>query len=352
MIGTLLRERYRVDAKLGEGGMGVVYRAHDNLLDRPVAIKTLTPALFGEEGARRLVREAQSAARLNHPNVVAIYDAVEEGGQFAIVMELVEGQTLRELLPVPVSRLVEIAAQVLQGLEYAHAQGIVHRDIKPENIVVTADGTAKLMDFGLARSEGRSRMTQTGMVVGTVAYLAPEQALGGQVDGRSDLYALGAVLYEAVAGRAPFESEDPISVITQHINVPPVAPHWHNPAVPEAIERIILKLLAKDPVRRYQNAREALDAVAAARASMARTGGASSGVRGMEAPEVTEVPAAQEKLAGPELVQTLGRSPLVGRDAELALLKELIDRTITGQGGVCLLAAPLGVGKTRLIEEA
>ncbi|HEV8339947.1 MAG TPA: protein kinase [bacterium] len=350
MIGTLLRERYRVDSKLGEGGMGVVYRAHDDLLDRPVAIKTLTPALFGEEGARRLVREAQSAARLNHPNVVAIYDAVEEGGQFAIVMELVEGKTLRELLPVPVGRLVEIAVHILQGLEYAHAQGIVHRDIKPENIVVTADGSAKLMDFGLARSEGRSRLTQTGMVVGTVAYLAPEQALGGMVDGRSDLYALGAVLYEAVAGRPPFESEDPISVITQHINVPPVAPHWHNPAVPEALERIILKLLAKDPVRRYQSAREALDAVTAARASMARTAGTSSVISVGGA--ATEVPAAQEKLAGPELVQTLGRSPLVGRDAELTLLKGLIDRTITGQGGVVLLAGPLGVGKTRLIEEA
>jgi len=151
MIGTLLRNRYRVDAQLGEGGMGVVYRAYDSLLQRPVAIKTLSPALFGEEGARRLIREAQSAAKLQHPQIVSIFDAVEEAGQFAIVMELVEGQTLRELLPVPVGRLIEIAIQVLQGLEYAHAQGIVHRDIKPENIIVTKDGTAKLMDFGLSQ---------------------------------------------------------------------------------------------------------------------------------------------------------------------------------------------------------
>src|SRR3972149_265777 len=189
--------------------MGVVYRAPDSLLQRPVAIKTLSPALFGEEGARRLIREAQSAAKLNPPHVASIFDAVGGGGEFAIVMELVEGQTLRELLPVPVPRLIDIAIQVLQGLEYAHAQGIVHRDIKPENIIVTQDGVAKLMDFGLARSEGRSRLTQTGMVVGTVAYLAPEQALGGQVDGRSDLYALGAGLYEAVAGRPPFEAGGP-----------------------------------------------------------------------------------------------------------------------------------------------
>src|SRR3989304_4218817 len=182
VIGTLLHNRYRIDAKLGEGGMGVVYRAHDSLLQRPVAIKTLSPALFGEEGARRLIREAQSAAKLNHPHIVSIFDAVEEGGQFAIVMELVEGQTLRELLPMPVPRLIEMAIQVLQGLEYAHAQGIVHRDIKPENVIITKEGTAKLMDFGLARSEGRSRLTQTGMVVGTVAYLGPGQALGGRAE--------------------------------------------------------------------------------------------------------------------------------------------------------------------------
>lgn len=140
MIGTLLKDRYRIDAKLGEGGMGIVYKAHDRLLDRPVAIKTLTPGLLlGAEGARRFLREAQSAARLNHSNIVSTYDAVEDGGSFAIVMELVDGKTLRELLPVPLDRLVEIAVQILQGLEYAHAQGIVHRDIKPENIVITAD---------------------------------------------------------------------------------------------------------------------------------------------------------------------------------------------------------------------
>src|SRR3990172_515424 len=288
MLGTLLRNRYRIDAKLGEGGMGVVYRAHDSLLQRPVAIKTLSPALFGEEGARRLIREAQSAAKLNHSHIVSIFDAVEEGGQFAIVMEL--------------------------------------------------------MEVGLARSEGRSRLTVTGMVVGTVAYLAPEQALGGQVDGRSDLYALGAVLYEAVAGRPPFESEDPISVITQHINVPPVAPHWHNPAVPVALENVILKLLAKDPARRYQSAREVADALGALRAGV----GTAAAAAAVEA----STGAQAEKLTGPELVERLGRSPLVGREGELERLKELVDRVIAGQGGVVLVSGPLGIGKTRLLEEA
>lgn len=339
MIGTLLKGRYRIDTVLGEGGMGVVYKAHDGLLQRPVAIKTLTPALLGDEGARRLLREAQSAAKLTHPHIVSTFDAVEESGSFAIVMELVEGKTLRELLPVSPDRLVEIAVQILAGLDYAHAHGIVHRDIKPENIVITADGVAKLMDFGLARSEGRSRLTHTGLIVGTVTYLAPEQALGGHVDGRSDLYSLGAVLYEAVARRPPFESDDPISVISQHINVPPVAPHWHNPSVPQGLENVILRLLAKDPARRYQTAREVLDALASVRSTVAGS-----------APQAA--PAGAERLAGPALVERMARSPLVGRDAELARLRELLDQTLAGRGAVVLVTGPLGVGKTRLVEEA
>jgi len=335
LIGTLLKNRYRVDAKLGEGGMGVVYKAHDSLLQRTVAIKTLSPVLLGEEGLRRFLREAQSSAQLNHPHIVSIFDVVEEAGSFALVMELVEGKTLRDLLPISIGRLVEISTQVLQGLDYAHSQGIVHRDIKPENIIVAPDGVVKLMDFGLARSEGRTRLTRTGLIVGTVAYLAPEQALGGQVDGRSDLYSLGAVLYEAVTGHPPFESEDPISVITQHINIPPVAPHWHNPAVPPTLENVILKLLAKDPARRFQTAREVLTALAST---------------GSQAPAV--LPTEPEKVTGPTLVESIAHSPLVGRDRELSSLKDLIDRASTGRGGVVLLRGPLGVGKTRLVEEA
>ena len=167
--GTLLAQRYRIDAKLGEGGMGVVYKAHDTVLDRSVAIKTLTPHLLGDEGLKRLLREAQSAARLTHPNIVAIYDVIDDKDARLIVMEYVAGHTLRDRLPLPWAEAVEIATQVCGALDYAHTQGVVHRDIKPENIIITSDGTAKVMDFGLARSEGRSRLTQTGMIVGTVA---------------------------------------------------------------------------------------------------------------------------------------------------------------------------------------
>jgi len=336
VIGTLLRNRYRIDAKLGEGGMGVVYRAQDSLLQRPVAIKTLSPALFGEEGARRFLREAQSAAKLNHPHIVSIFDAVEESGQFAIVMELVEGQTLRELLPVPVSRLVEITLQVLEGLEYAHAQGVVHRDIKPENIIVTKDGTAKLMDFGLARSEGRSRLTQAGMVVGTVAYMAPEQALQGTADAKSDLYALGCVLYEGITRHPPFEADDPIAVITQHINVPPVAPRFHTPDIPRVLEAVILKLLAKDPEKRYRSARDLAAALESLRGITAGAVGA---------------PGGQDRMAGAELVQAVRRGAIVGRDEELHILQRSLDEAAGGDGRLVLIAGDAGVGKTRLVEE-
>jgi len=336
MIGTLLQNRYRVDATLGEGGMGVVYRAHDTLLDRPVAIKVVAPALVGVEGGRRLLREAQSAARLQHPNIAAVFDAVEQDAGLAIVMELVEGQTLRDLFPLPLPRMVEMAIDVLKGLEYAHGQGIVHRDLKPENIIVTPEGTAKLMDFGLARSEGRSRLTQAGMVVGTVAYMAPEQALSGAADARSDLYALGCVLYEGVAGRPPFEAEDPISVITQHINVPPVAPRFHNAGVPPHLEGVILKLLAKDPNRRYRSAQEA-GAVLEQILGTLRDAGPPAPL--------------PEKVVGAELVEGIRQGMMVGRASELDLIKQLLDEAASGGGKLVFVGGDAGIGKTRLIEE-
>jgi tetratricopeptide (TPR) repeat protein/predicted Ser/Thr protein kinase len=332
VIGTLLSNRYRIDAQLGEGGMGVVYKAHDTVLDRPVAIKTLYQAMFGDEGIRRLIREARAAAGLQHPNIVAIHDVLEDSGTPAIVMEFVHGQTLRDLKPPP-ENLADITVQVLDALEHAHARGIVHRDIKPENIMVTDAGAVKVMDFGLARSEGRSRLTQTGLIVGTVAYMAPEQALGGTLDGRTDLYALGCVLYELVTGRRPFESEDPISVISQHLSVPPVAPRWHNKELPPDWEAIILKLMAKDPAERYTTAAEARRAFAALRPAL--EDGA--------APE-SEFPAAA-------LLGNVQRGRMVAREAELRELKGYVDLTISGQGQLVAIAGEPGIGKTRLARE-
>jgi serine/threonine protein kinase len=214
-IDTLLNGRYRLEAELGRGGMGVVYRAHDTLLDRPVAVKVLSATELGTEGRARLLREARAAAGLNHPNIVSVHDAGEaqipehEGATPFVVMELVEGPSLHDRRPDSLKETVAVARQVCAALEHAHARGIVHRDLKPENVLLSHDpiertgATAKLSDFGLARSMA-SRLSVEGAIAGTVFYLAPELALGQPYDGRADLYALGVMLYELATGRLPF----------------------------------------------------------------------------------------------------------------------------------------------------
>jgi len=203
--------------------MGTVYRAHDTLLNRAVAVKVLSETGLGTEGRARLLREAQAAAQLNHPNIVSVYDAGEADDQPFIVMELVEGESLYARWPLPPEAVLDVAAQICAALDHAHTHGIVHRDLKLENILITPEGTAKLTDFGLARSLA-SRLTSEGTLVGTVFYLAPELALGQPFDGRADLYALGVLLYELTTGRLPFTADDPLSVISQHLHAPVVPP--------------------------------------------------------------------------------------------------------------------------------
>src|SRR3990170_584720 len=335
MLGTVLKDRYRVEAKLGEGGMGVIYRAHDTLLNRPVAIKSLVPALAGEEGIKRLLREAQAAAQLTHPNIVSVHDVIDDGAQRLIVMEYVEGRPLSDLIPLEVPRALDLAVQVCRALEYAHSQRVIHRDIKPENIMVTSGNVAKVADFGLARSEGRSRLTQSGLIVGTVAYMAPEQVLGGTVDGRSDLYSLGCVLYEVLTGRRPFEGEDPFTVLSQHLNVMPVAPRWHNGAIPATLDATIMRLLAKDPDNRYPLAAAVIEA-------LELVGGESDTAVSVE----REPPATRTTL-----LERIVRGRLVGRAAELQELREHLDRMLSGEGRLVLISWGPGIGKTRLAEE-
>ncbi|MEE8137928.1 MAG: serine/threonine-protein kinase, partial [Thermoanaerobaculia bacterium] len=244
---------------LGEGGRKRVYLAHDTKLDSDVAIAVLKTERLDADALTRIRREAQAMGRLrDHPNIVTVHDIGEESGpdgqaQPYIVSQYMAGGDLEGLLQqaenhrLPLDHAVRIANEVRQALEHSHSRGIIHRDLKPGNIWLTEEGTAKLGDFGLAMVVDRSRLTVAGMMLGTVAYMPPEQALGRQADARSDLYSWGCVLYETVTGRPPFLGDDTVAIISQHINTAPVAPSWHNPDVPRALEALILRCLAKDP---------------------------------------------------------------------------------------------------------
>jgi len=259
LAGRTLAARYRVDALIGRGGMADVYRGTDIVLERPVAIKILTDR--SDDIRKRFLREAQSMARLNHRNIVGVYDAGQTDGISYIVMELINGRTLQD---VPAEELtmhtaVRYVIDMLEALAYAHEQSVIHRDIKPANVMIVTDGTIKVMDFGLSRRTSEmSSVTNAGEIVGTIAYLSPERFLGKVADARSDLYSVGVVMYEVFAGTVPFRSdtEDLVAVIFAHVNEPPAPLRSINRAVPMQIERIVLKLLEKDPDKRYQNARE------------------------------------------------------------------------------------------------
>ncbi len=261
----LLGGRYELDGVVGRGGMAEVYRARDIRLDRIVAIKTLRTDLARDQIFQaRFRREAQSAASLNHPSIVAVYDTGEDMATGVpvpyIVMEYVDGRTVRDLLQeghrlLP-ERSLEIIDGVLRALDYSHQAGIVHRDIKPGNVMVTRNGDIKVMDFGIARamSDAQSTMTQTAQVIGTAQYLSPEQARGDRVDARSDLYSAGCLLYELLTGRPPFTGDSPVAIAYQHVRENPVPPSRVDPDVPAWADAIVLKAMAKSPADRYQTA--------------------------------------------------------------------------------------------------
>jgi serine/threonine protein kinase len=260
MIGSLIQDRYHIEAELGRGGMGAVYRAEDTILERPVAIKFVTAAGLGAEGQARLLQEAQAAARLNHPNIIAVHDvgqaelAGQEGTSSFIVMELAEGHTLREHQPQELDETIDIVKAICDALAAAHSQGIIHRDLKPENVIVTPSGKVKLMDFGLARITDKTRLTQQGAFVGTLSYLAPEIMQGQEASPRSDLYALGVMLYEMSAARPPFEAGTVAAVMSQHLHAPVVPPSTYNENIPTTLDRLIVQLLSKNPADRPESA--------------------------------------------------------------------------------------------------
>src|SRR5262245_4142473 len=256
--------RYAIQSELGRGAMGVVYKATDTALERPVAVKTVNMTLErdgAEKYEARFYQEARAAGSLNHPNIVTVYDVGKEGNVAYMAMEFIEGQELRSLLAdgraLPVSQAVSIAAQVAEGLAYAHQHGVVHRDIKPANIMVLADGPVKITDFGIARMRASTdELTQSGMMLGSPKYMSPEQVIGKRADHRSDLFSLGVILYETLTGSAPFSGENVTALMYQIVNFAPPAPSAVNPAVPELLNFIVAKMLAKPLEERYQSAQE------------------------------------------------------------------------------------------------
>ena len=330
--------RYQVKRFLGEGGKKKVYLAHDTVLDRDVAFALLKTEKVDEEARTRITREAQAMGQLgSHQHIVTVFDLGEHEGQPYIVAELMEGGDVEGLIEkapdhrLPVEHAIGITKSVCLGLEFAHSKGIIHRDLKPGNVWLSADGTAKIGDFGLAVAVDVSRLTQSGMMVGTPYYLPPEQAMGGEVTPKADLYSLGAMLYEMVTGRPPFVGDDPYGIIGQHINTPPVSPTWHRADMPPGLEVLILQLLEKDPQRRPASAadvHQVLESIEAGKVEKAPS---------EEAPTLAESP--------------LYRRVFVGREAELKQLQSAFDGAMSGQGALMMVVGEPGIGKTALCEQ-
>ena len=255
--------RYSIQSEIGRGAMGVVYKARDSVLERIVAVKTVNMALerdHAEKYEARFYQEARAAGGLNHPNIVTVYDAGKAGDVVYMAMEYIEGVELRTLIgegrPLAVAQALSIASQVAEGLAYAHERGVVHRDIKPANIMVVANGPVKITDFGIARMRASADLTQTGVMLGSPKYMSPEQVIGKRADHRSDVFSLGVILYEMLAGAAPFNGENVTALMYQIVNFAPPAPSAINAGVPQMLDYIVAKMLAKPLEERYKDARE------------------------------------------------------------------------------------------------
>jgi hypothetical protein len=339
--------RYTVKKFLGEGGKKRVFLAHDTTLDRDVAFALIKMEGLDNVGRDRVAREAKAMGRLGaHPHIVSVYDLGDENGQPFMVTELMGGGDVEGLIEKSpehrpsIERSIEIGIQVCRGLEFAHANGIVHRDLKPGNVWLTADGTAKIGDFGLAVAIDKTRLTQAGMMVGTVSYMPPEQAMGGEVTARSDLYSLGAMLYEMVTGRPPFVGDESVAIIGQHLNTPPVAPSWHRPDCPTGLEALIFRLLEKDPTKRPESALEVRHVLQSMQEGISESAGARYPMPQVGAAD------AQSAFDNP-----MYRRTFVGREQELKQLHSAFDSAVSGQGSLVMVIGEPGIGKTSVCEQ-
>jgi class 3 adenylate cyclase len=331
-------DRYEVRRHLGDGATKRVFLVRDTRLDREVALALVRTEGLDSTGRERVAREAQSMGRLGaHANLVTVHDVGEESGQPYIVEEYMAGGSVADVMgaeddgaTLPLGRSLAIAQDVCAALEFIHGGSLVHRDLKPSNVFLAEDGTAKLGDFGLAVALDRTRLTQDGSMVGTASYMPPEQALGGAITAQSDLYALGAMLYELVTGRPPFVGDDPTSVISQHINTPPVAPSWHTEHCPPDLEELIVRLLQKAPQDRPESATEVREAL------------------GRVDPEARS---ASHSGSGANPLDRLARGVFVGREAELDRLRSAFDGAFAGRGSMVMLVGEPGIGKTRTVQE-
>src|SRR6266536_4410644 len=331
--GIVLGARYRLDKEIGRGAMGIVYRGTDLELMREVAVKVLLET-SSSDARQRLIREARAAAALKHPNIISVYDIGEALGIPYFVMELVHGPSLSKAQPFELSRIVEIGSQICSALNHAHSHSIVHRDLKPDNVLLDRAGTSeivKVADLGLALPTYAARISHAGFILGTASYMAPEQALGQAVDSRTDLYALGVLLYELTTGRLPFTG-DPLAVISQHVHAPVVPSRVLRPDLSQPLESVILRLIEKNPADHFSSAN---DTAAALNASLLSTETASN----------------VDAAANIAILNALSRGRLVGRAAELAEARELWRRAREGQGHAVLLSGEPGAGKTRLARE-
>ena len=335
--------RYQVRRFLGEGGKKKVYLAHDTTLDREVAFALIKTEGLDETSRTRIQREAQAMGRLgSHPHIVTVFDLGQEQDQPYMVTELMGGGDVEGLIEdaeghrLPLHQVMGIAVETCRGLEFAHSRGIVHRDLKPGNVWLTAEGIAKIGDFGLAVALDRSRLTTEGMMVGTVSYMPPEQAMGGDVTPRSDLYSLGAMLYEMVTGRPPFLGDDSVAIIGQHINTLPVAPNWHNSECPRALDALILRMLAKDPSDRPESASDVLSAL---EALDLQDVGASRSIR--------DAPTHGEEHS----LDSLAGGVFVGRQQQMGELKGCLEDALSGRGRLVTLVGEPGIGKSRTAQE-